>query len=66
MYLIIKICINYFFLDIDGNSLNEENSLESVKGIFAEIQDSIGISQINIEDNNDVESGKYLILFIIK
>ncbi|KAL4113339.1 hypothetical protein QTP88_016979 [Uroleucon formosanum] len=55
--------INQFLSTIDGtdsgtdnDSLNEDNSLESVKGIFTEIKNSIGIPQINNEDNSDDES----------
>lgn len=48
-----------FILGTDNDSLNEDNSLESVKGIFTEIKNSIGIPQINNEDNSDDESGNY-------
>ncbi|XP_022173099.1 transcriptional regulator ATRX homolog isoform X2 [Myzus persicae] len=40
----------------DNDTLNEENSLESVKGIFTEIKNSIGIPQTNIENNSGDES----------
>lgn len=49
-----------FFLGTDNDSLNEDNSLESVKGIFTEIKNSIGIPQINNEDNSGDESGNYI------
>ncbi|XP_060869537.1 transcriptional regulator ATRX homolog [Metopolophium dirhodum] len=42
--------------DTDNDSLNEENSLESVKGIFTEIKNSVEIPQINTEDNSGDES----------
>ncbi|KAL5240096.1 hypothetical protein ACI65C_007506 [Semiaphis heraclei] len=42
--------------DTGNDSPNEENSLESVKGIFTEIKNSIGIPQINTEDNSGGDS----------
>jgi len=53
-------CINsFFFLGTDNDSLNEENSLESVKSIFTEIKNFVEIPQINTEDNSGDESGNY-------
>ncbi|XP_025200654.1 transcriptional regulator ATRX homolog isoform X2 [Melanaphis sacchari] len=40
----------------DNDSQNEEYSLKSVKSIFTEIKNSVGIPQINTEDNSDIES----------
>ncbi|XP_060841737.1 transcriptional regulator ATRX homolog isoform X3 [Rhopalosiphum padi] len=40
----------------DNDFQNEDNSLESVKCIFTEIKNAIGIPQINTEDNSGDES----------
>jgi len=49
----------YFFLGTDNDYHNDENSFESVKSIFTEIENSVGIPQINIENNSGDESGNY-------
>jgi len=53
----------FFFLDAENesenDSQNEQNSLELVKDVFTEIINSVGIPEINAEDNSSNESGNY-------